>query len=205
MVLKKIAVTGGLQSGKSTLCQMFQEWGATTVSLDQIVHQLISQGKDQNKELVEQIIALLGDEIKTDGTIDRKKVAHIVFQNPQKLATLEALIHPVVRKELFRLYEKAVESRASLFVVEEPLLFELENSFPIEWYDATIAISCPEEIAISRSHLSADEYKKRMKQQLSQQEKQARATFYIDNQGTKDMLYNNAQAVFHKISKLQGE
>src|SRR6185295_2456462 len=117
-----------------------------------------------------------------------------------KLAALEALIHPLVRKELLRLYEDAKKKKATLFVVEEPLLFELRDSSYqgpfsqpnklidtnklidkglVGWYDATIAVTCPEAIAINRSHLDPADYQRRAKRHFSQQEKQAQAMFHI--------------------------
>ena len=76
--LKKIAITGSLATGKSSLCSIFQELGAYVVSADQIVHQLLSL----NTTYAKQVTRLLGDEIVVHNSIDRKKVAYIVFQSP---------------------------------------------------------------------------------------------------------------------------
>ena len=75
LTLKKIAVTGGIASGKSTLCHIFQNLGACVVSADQITHQLLST----HQPLIQQVISLLGEDILENGQIDRKRVSRIVF------------------------------------------------------------------------------------------------------------------------------
>src|SRR5690348_8893921 len=126
--LKKVAVTGGLSSGKSTVCQIFRGLGSHVISADAIVHQLLSP----NTSLGQEVIKLLGVEIVINKTIDRKSIANKVFNNPQLLHQLEKLLHPAVFNEMKKEYEKAKNFSAPLFVAEVPLLFEAGQE---NWFD----------------------------------------------------------------------
>ena len=118
--LKKIAVTGGISSGKSTFCQYLKELGAETINADTVVHRLLSP----NTILGLQVIDLLGPDIVKDDRIDRSIVASKVFSDYKLLDQLEGLLHPAVFRETERLYQEAVQQAFPLFVAEIPLLFE---------------------------------------------------------------------------------
>ena len=122
LALKKIAVTGGLASGKSTVCALLKKRGAYVVSADEIVHQLLSP----HTPLGQQVIKLLGSDIVNNHQLDRKKIAQIVFSNPQKLEALEKLLHPQVLNEIDTAYEK-IKHRSDYrcFAAEVPLLYEI--------------------------------------------------------------------------------
>ena len=94
--LKKIAITGGLSAGKTTVCQLFKECGAYVMSADEIVHRLLSP----HTRIGQQVIALLGSDILSGAEIDRKKVSEKVFPYPDKLRALERIIHPAVFDEI---------------------------------------------------------------------------------------------------------
>jgi dephospho-CoA kinase len=201
--LQKIAVTGGLAAGKSSLCEIFQELGAYVISADSIVRELLSQ----NSSYAQNVTLLLGKEVVTNGTIDRKKVADIVFQSDEKLQKLEQLTHPLVREGIQRSYEKAKqEGKYSLFVVEMPLLFETEDP---SWYNATIAVVCDEKIAMK--HFSEKtgydkwEYLRRMKRQIPQAIKASRATYTIENNSTIEDFKKRAIELYTEIVSRKGE
>lgn len=175
--LPKVAVTGGIASGKTTVTSFFQKFGAYVVSADQIVHQHLSS----NTALVKQVISLLGEQILYNGCIDRKKVADAVFKSPELLHKLEALLHPLVASEIERQWDEAREKQYPLFVAEVPLLFESGQD---KWYDATIAVVCPEELCKKRFA----EYKRRAVQQYTQAEKAKKANFIIENTGSLEEL-----------------
>ena len=82
--IKKVAVTGGLAAGKTTVCQLFKELGACVVSADEIVHQLLSPGT----AVGQQVVSLLGSDIISDQGLDRKKIAAKVFSQPDLLLSL---------------------------------------------------------------------------------------------------------------------
>lgn len=198
-MLKRIAVTGGIASGKSTVCRVFQELGAYVVSADQIAHQLLSS----TTPLSQQVVTLLGTQILQDGCIDRKRVAECVFGTPdstfEKLQALEQLMHPAVFEEIEREYKKARKEDFALFVVEMPLLFEIGQECR---YDYTVAVRSPEKECIKRFCLTGyteNEYHKRMKRQLDPQAKASKADFIIENNGTVADLTKRVKEIFYSI------
>src|SRR3989344_834415 len=90
--LKKIAITGGVASGKTSVCRFLQELGAFVVNADVIVHELLVPGTD----LGQQIIRQFGPEVLQNGEISRRVIAEKVFEDPQQLLKLEKLLHPAV-------------------------------------------------------------------------------------------------------------
>ena len=104
-------MTGGLASGKSTVCRILKELGAYTVDADTIVHQLLSP----KNAVGSKVIQLLGTNIITEDQIDRTKVANIVFKQPKLLTALEKILHPEVQKAIDREYDQ-IMSEVPLFV-----------------------------------------------------------------------------------------
>jgi dephospho-CoA kinase len=195
--LRKIAVTGGLSSGKSTVCCFFKELGAYVVSADDIVHQLLSSRTDLGQE----IISLLGNEIVVDGNIDRKLIAKQVFNNQALLMSLENLLHPAVMAEIENQYRQIQkQGKAPLFVAEIPLLFEASAE---EDFDHIIVVLSSSSISRHRfisAGNTSEEYDKRMARQLAPEEKARRADYVINNKGTKQELKTIVTGIFNKLS-----
>ncbi len=183
--LKKIGITGGVASGKSSVCQIFQELGAFVVDADAIVHQLLDSKTDLGKQIIQQF----GPEIIIENKISRKKIAEKVFTNRKLLDKLEKLLHPEVEKEIERLYEQTCPlDRYSSFVVEIPLLFEIQKE---TFYDCVIAVIAKEKIARKRfvdSGHTEEEYDLRMQRQLAPEIKAERAHYMIENSGSLEDL-----------------
>jgi dephospho-CoA kinase len=177
-VLLKIAVTGGVGSGKTTVCQCFEKLGACVVDADKITHKLLETTCKQ------QVIRLLGLK---DEPIDRKAVAEIVFHDPKLLSQLEQIVHPAVLNEIEKQYKHVCRNtHYTSFVAEIPLLFEIGAE---TFYDATIAV-----LRNTTTH------PERMKRQLSPAQKAAKATHVIHNNGTLDELQTEATRVYALIT-----
>ena len=99
--LKKIAVTGNVASGKSTVCLFLKECGAYVVNADSIVHKLLSPETTLGKS----IINLLGYDVIIDGQFDRRAIAEKVFKDYSLLKDLEKILHPEVQKEINKEYQ----------------------------------------------------------------------------------------------------
>jgi dephospho-CoA kinase len=200
---RKVAVTGGLSCGKSSVCRIFHELGAFVISADEIVHQLLSS---VNSELVQDIIALLGETILVNNQMDRSKIAEIVFSNPDLLLILENILHPAVYSEIENEYQRHAQqvTTSSLFIAEVPLLFETAGE---QFFSATIAVVADEELCIQRfcsyKNRTREEYKKRMNRQLSSVEKAKRATYTITNEGSFLDLYHGAQKLLLDLGTTQ--
>jgi len=197
--LRKIAVTGGLSCGKSQVCRFFKDLGAYVVSADDVVHQLLSP----KTSIGQQVIALLGSDIVNADHIDRSAVASHVFQNPDLLAKLEALLHPAVKREIDRHYQEAChQAKASLFVAEIPLLFETGAQ---EDFDYTIAVIADPEACKERfkqtTGYGQEEFSQRMKRQMSPDEKAALADFTLTNNGSLNDLEKTVKTYYANLTK----
>ncbi len=199
--LKKIAITGGVASGKTSVCRLFQELGAFVVNADAVVHELL----DPDTDLGQQIIRLFGPEILAEGKLSRKRIAEKAFKDPQQLAKLEKLLHPAVLRKIEELYSQAChEGTYTSFVVEIPLLFEIQGE---SFYDCIVAVLADESIARRRfeqTGFTSEEYDRRMRRQLSPHQKAELSTYKIQNNGTVDDLKNQIIAL-NKFLKLKAK
>lgn len=193
--LNKLAVTGGLSSGKSSVCRILKELGAYVVSADEVVHHLLSN----DAIVIREIVNLLGADILVQGQIDRKKVADIVFKNPDLLREMEKIIHPVVYQEIELEYQQQANNGMSppLFVAEVPLLFESGGE---QYFAHSLAVISDEELCYQRFHKTTHEdreaFNLRMSCQLTQAEKGNLAEKVIFNNGTLDDLRQAVEKVY---------
>lgn len=196
LILNKVAVTGGLSCGKSSVCRFFRNLGAYVVSADEVVHQLLSP----ETQLGQDVTKLLGQDIIVDGRIDRAIIAKKVFNDPKLLNSLENLLHPAVRKEINHQYEKVKkEGKHQLFIAEIPLYFEGGGS---KDYDAVIAVVADPEKSKERfkqAGFKSDEFEKRSARQLSPDEKAKRADYVIKNNGSLEDLEQSVKQVYEKL------
>jgi dephospho-CoA kinase len=178
-----VGLTGGLAAGKSTALAALGELGAATISSDEVVHELL--GTDRVRDA---IVARLGEDMVTDGALDRAKMAERVFGSDEDREWLEQLLWPMVGERTAEWVEevRARDEPPPAAVVESPLLFEagMEGRF-----DRTIAVVAEEDVraerAGSRGHL---EVEGRTGRQLGQDEKSQRADFTVRNDGTREEL-----------------
>ncbi len=195
----KVAVTGGLASGKSTVCQILQACGAYVIDADKIVHKLLTP----DTVIGRQIIDLLGSEILNDQQIDRDKIAQKVFSHPELLDKLEKYLHPAVLNEIEHTYQKIAEQKkASLFVAEIPLLYESESH---KFFDLVIVVISDESLSQARytqaTGRPSTEYNLRMNRQFKPHVKAARADYVIVNNGTSDELKHQVLELYQTLSK----
>jgi dephospho-CoA kinase len=189
-----VGLTGGLGAGKSTALAALGRLGAEVLSSDAVVHQLYEGG-----ELREAVIEHFGQEVAPNGVVDRSAVARLAFADPQERQWLEALVWPRVGAHVASWLEQARGRTPPppAAIVEVPLLFEagLEGL-----YDATMVVIVDERVraerAAARGHAVVDE---RAARQLSQQEKAARATYVVENDGSEEDLERRLSAVLDKL------
>lgn len=195
LTLRKIAVTGGLSSGKSTVCLFLKDLGAYVISADAIVHQLLS-----SDEIISQKVThLLGPRILTEDRIDRKKIAKSVFSDPIKLKDLEKILHPAVEKEIVRQYEQ-VKSNSSyiFFAAEIPLLYETGME---KLFDRVIAVNIDTSVALSRYETSTGLTQKDFEKRMKYQKKQTKADFVIVNNGDLADLKKNVASIVQQLKE----
>ena len=170
----RIALTGSIGMGKSTVAKMFEEAGVPVFDADAVVRALQGPGGD----LVEKIGEVFPGCVRS-GTLDRECLATIVLSDREKLATLEGLVHPAVREARERFI--AEHPNAEALVFEIPLLFETGGERD---FDKVVVVSAPGEVqrarVLERPGMSAAKLDSILARQTPDEEKRAKADFVID-------------------------
>ncbi len=188
-----IAVTGPFASGKSTFVRMLGDLGAHTASADEIVHDLLRW----NETAIEEIGERFGEGVLGEEGVDRRALGRIVFGDPEKLAELEGILHPLVHDETDRLMSFCC---CDVFVVEIPLLFEAGRG---DDFDHTVAVVVPEERQrawASERGVEGETLRAIEARQLPQEEKARRADVVVQNDGGLDRLKEQAEEFWARVS-----
>ena len=195
----KVGLTGNLGSGKNTIAGIFQILDVPVYHADDVSKSFLSE------EFVQQEIrSFFGWEVFSGPReIDRKKLGRIVFSDPEKLAFLNSILHPLVKEDFTRWTEK---SKDRPYIIHEAAII-FESGFEKE-FDRIIHVSCPEEIAIERSvrrdNTERDEVKKRMRFQWKDEKKAAISDFIILNDGS-EMVILQVLNIHNQLIKLNPE
>ena len=171
-----MGLTGAVAAGKSEALAAFARLGAATLSSDAVTHELLNTA-----EVRERLVERWGDAVLADGRVERGRVGEIVFGRPDELTWLESVLHPLVGTRIVA-WRQSLPGETSLAVVEVPLLFEtgMESAF-----DATVCVVADDSIRAARAGERGTELLEgRSGRQLSQEEKAARATHVISNDGS---------------------
>jgi dephospho-CoA kinase len=179
----KVALTGGIGSGKSTVADFLDELGAYVIDSDQLARDVVERGTPG----YEAVLAAFGDGILTDGEIDRAKLAEIVFKDAAARATLESIIHPLVRDAA----EKMVKSLPADAVVinQIPLLVETDGA---KRFDFVITVSADEGVRRRRlieRGMKDYEITKRLAAQVNDAARETIAHSVVRNNGSIDELH----------------
>jgi dephospho-CoA kinase len=196
----KVGLTGGLASGKSFVAEVFRQCGARVVEADKLGHQTLLPDGEAYSDVVAEFGAGI---LQPDGSIDRKALGAIVFQDPEKLARLNALVHPHVFRRQQQFFEQAAaEDPGAVVVVEAAILIETGGR---ERYDRIVLAVCPPEVQIARFVArdggTEQQARVRMARQMPLDEKIPFADYVIDTSGTKEETSKQARAVYAKLKK----
>jgi dephospho-CoA kinase len=172
----KIGITGGIGSGKSTVCKVFFVMGIPVFEADKVAKKLMIT----DQEIREKLVTLFGAAVYLPNqAIDRKFLAGIVFKDPSLLAQLNAIVHPVVRKTFF----DWCESQQSPYIIHEAAIL-FESGF-YKMMDKTITVATSENERIQRvmkrDGITLEMVKERIKNQWSDDERVKLADFVISN------------------------
>ncbi len=194
-----IGITGGIGSGKTTVCRIFEKLGIPVYYADLRARQLMTE----DPKLKADIEDLLGkDAYLESGELNRPWVARQVFENPDLLKQLNGLVHPAVARDGLLWQAEQSRSQAPFTLKEAALLFESGTDALL---DKIIVVKAPEKVRIQRvvdrDKVSEEDVRKRMRQQMPEEEKVARADFVINNSG-EQLLLPQVVSLYQRIKAL---
>ena len=181
----RLALTGSIGMGKSTVAEMFRRSGIPVFDADAVVRKLQSRGGGLVKKIEERFPGTTGPY-----GVDRDELSKRVVGVPEELAALEAIVHPAVHHGLTRFIVENGDAAALLF--EIPLLFETGGA---EAFDKVIVVSAPADVqrdrVMARTGMSSEKFEALLARQTPDEEKRARADFVVDTGG--DLSTTEAQ------------
>jgi dephospho-CoA kinase len=189
----RLGLTGSIATGKSTALQAFADLGIPVFSSDDVVHELYKA------EAVGPVEAVFPG-VTTDGTIDRAKLSTILIAHPERLKSLEAIVHPLVRARINRFLEASAASGAKLAVVDIPLLYERG----VDWGLDGVAVTVVDEAeqrrrALARPGMTVEKLDAILARQMPQAEKRARADYILDTGTSIDSTRADVAALVGKL------
>jgi dephospho-CoA kinase len=197
MTPKRIGLTGNIGSGKSSVAKLLVEKGAALIDADKIATEVTC-----DPAVLEQIGTQLGQDLISDGQLDRAKTATLVFNNPEARKILNAIVHPLVRQksEAQMRVLTLSDSPPPIILQDIPLLYEnnLQDQF-----DAVVVVYAPLATRLARvqerNNMSEEEFYARDKAQLPLEEKVKRADYVVDNSGDLEALQEQVNLLWSKL------
>jgi len=197
-----VGLTGGIGSGKSLAARFFKEEGAYIIDADKLSRDLVQPDKPALKEIVD----FFGDFIlELDGTLNREKLAEIIFQDVNKKKALEVILHPkIIEKEQEEYSIIRANDPSAIVIIDAALLIESGN---FKCVDKVIVMQSSEKQQVkrilSRSFLTYNQVVARIKNQMSLVDKNKYADFILDNRLQPEDLMKNVVEVYKKLIKAQ--
>lgn len=185
----RVALTGGIGSGKSLVGEILEELGALVIDSDQLALEVIERGSPGYEE----VITAFGDSILSQGQIDRAKLAAVVFKEVDLRKKLESIIHPLVREAAEKLARNLPSG--AILVNQIPLLVESDGA---KRFDFVITVSADEEIRRERLRLRGlkdYEITERMAAQVADLDREKIANYILRNDGSIDELTRAVEAL----------
>jgi len=196
-----IGLTGGMGTGKSTVLSMFRKSGCGTLSADELARKVM----EPQGAVFGRVVKKFGKGIlKRNGTLDRKKLASIIFARADRKRLLERLTHPAI----IRLLKKEIadrRKRKGIFVVDVPLLFEADLGC---LFDRIILVYASRRVQYlrlaRREHLSPDEIQRRTGAQMSLSAKKKKSDYLLPNDGSKKDLERRVRKIKKSLDRIKG-
>jgi dephospho-CoA kinase len=198
-----VGLTGGIGSGKSTVAARLADHGVPVVDADQVAREIVEPGEAALEELAEHF----GPDVLTaDGALDRPALARLAFVDDEQRAVLDGIMHPRIHERIVERVTELVEGRASLVVVDHPLLLEIDQAAT---FDAVVVVLAPEEVRVRRlvEHRGLDEQdvRARMRAQTDDETRRRLADHVIENTGGVEELRQRTDAVLAELRRAAGE
>lgn len=201
--MKRIGLTGGIASGKSTASSILRELGAVIIDADAAAHELAEKGQP----LYEAYVRHFGRGIlRPDGSLDRRRLGQLVFTQAEEKAWLDQTSHPLIRAAMKKKWAEAEAKGVKAVVLDIPLLFETGWQKKL---DETWLIYVPEEVQLlrlqQRNGYPCAEAMSRIKAQMPIEEKRNLADRVIDNTGSREALQAKLKALWQDLMAENGQ
>ena len=193
--MKLYGLTGGIAAGKSTVTHFLRSAGYTVIDMDQISRDVIEPGSPGLGQIID---AFGAGYLNLDGSLNRKRLADLVFHDKEELAKLDGLMRPLMWAEVGR-QRDAIPS-GPLSFLDAALLIEKGMH---EHVDGIVLVTAPEEVrlarAMSRDGATGEHIRARMDAQMDDEEKRKMADYVIENDGTQPELLQKVQRFLHEV------
>ena len=191
--MKRIALTGGMGTGKSHVRAVFAALGVPTIDADTLARDVVAHGTPG----FEAVVGKFGRGIlNSDGDLDRRALGALVFADAGKRHDLEAILHPAIKGAIDQWFTTLDQSAQPFAIADIPLLYEVGLD---KEYDAVIVTACTPQNQVrrimARDNLDAAEVQRRLEAQLPIEDKVRRANYVVDTNGS--LVQTNAQV--HKL------
>ncbi|WP_121627679.1 dephospho-CoA kinase [Poseidonibacter antarcticus] len=186
-----IALTGGISTGKSTACQLFEQNGFVIIDADKIAHILLDENSDK-------ISKMFGEQYVQDGKVIRKELGKIIFSNEKNKLQLEALLHPLIKEEVIK--EAKIND-----VINKPYFIDLPLFFEKTHYNIPkcLLVYTPAYIQVQRlmkrDNITEEEARLKMSNQMDIEEKRHLAHLVIDNSKDLNHLEREVKRIIGEI------
>jgi len=193
--MKLYGLTGGIASGKSTVTRFLRSAGHTVIDLDQISRDVLEPGSNGLSQILD---AFGAGYVNLDGTLDRKKLGHLVFHDKAELAKLDALMGPLMWAEVER--QRDAISHGPFSFLDAALLIEKGMHKHVE---GIVLVTAPTEVrlarAMARDDATGEDIRARMDAQMDDEEKRKMADYVIENDGTVPELLRKVERFLDDI------
>jgi dephospho-CoA kinase len=186
-----IGLTGAIGSGKSEALRALERLGAATLSTDEVAHEALA-----DRDVIAKLVERWGPSVESEGTVDRKAVGEIVFNDRDELRWLESITHPKVGEKVWE-WRQGLDPETDLAVVEVPLLFEagMETGF-----DGVLVVAAGDRRDAWLEARGDAGVEGRSGRQLTEAEKVERATWVVENDGTLEDLKAKLKAMWQELT-----
>jgi dephospho-CoA kinase len=193
-------LTGGIGSGKSTVAELLEEYGVPVVSADELSRVVVAPGSEGLRMVVEKFgTEILGE----DGGLDRRRMASMVFRDPERRRELEAILHPRIRDRFEQVLDALEKAGHEVAVYEVPLLFERNLQGEMK---AVILVTAPMSVRVARVRARDDvtetEVRARIAAQMDEDAKRRRADYIIENNGSLDELRREVEFLMARFLRI---
>jgi dephospho-CoA kinase len=198
--MRIIGLTGGIASGKSTVSKILRSLGAVIIDADIVARRIMEPGQDTLEQVVEEFGRSI---LKDDGTLDRKLLGSIVFNNKERLDKLNSITHPEIRRMIEKQLEKITDSgRESIVVIDAAVLIEsgMDNMVDEVWL-VYVDFSTQVKRLVERDSITLPEAEARIRSQLPVEEKIKKSHRIIDNTGGLDSTREQVKDLWDEFTR----